>query len=1849
MTRGDNDSVGGKQEADIKLGRRDILRTTGAGAVGGVGAGQTGATETTAGGDLQWTFSANDWVSSSPTVVNRTVYVGSGDGAVYALDRETGQEEWRNDLGRKIFSSPAVDGESVFVGTGHWSIESAETVQTPESSGSPKPADRQRVTGDDADGFGVVALDAEEGVINWEFKTGIVQSSPTVTDGAVYFGSFDGSVYAVNKSTGTLIWEFETDGEVRASPTINNGTVYISSYDGSLYALDAETGATDWTFDAGRAMYSSPTVADGNVYVGSWNDDVYALDASTGDPVWEVTTGGSVLSSPTVLDGTVYVSNEGGAVYALDASTGGTEWEAEAPGVLAESSPTVADGILYAGTADGQLFAVDTASGETDWTFEAERFVSSPTVVSGTVYVGNRDGSVYALDAGVEGSSEGSRVAFGTLGHHHLWGTNLAVTDRENGIVTLEESALFEITSHDPGDIKNDEITWKFGDGTVETGFTSRFYSYESPGEYTVTVEALGMVATTSIRVVDGLGFRYEPAEPVVGDTVDFFAAGGSTSYAWDFDGNGDIDAEGPSASHVYSESGIYDVTVDSGGESATRQVTVDSRAIRDLQVAPRELIIDEVNLDIAFLAAIDPEQTAEVETVVVEEAPGSSSSFEAKPLTADSITDDEFLYLLDIFCPLVRDISEDILPIDIPPFVPICSIIEDFEDILLEEAELILALALTKNPEVDPANVYVTFVPTEDLSERPWCYQEPFVVAAEDEEGTRVDEREAVVPDYETLPTLAQYDMSVEANTVEISDEYQDFDGREINLNDAPLWDEWEGPVNSILPISNPGGVTVLEYSFGYESVGGLDLNTGILSAGARSTSGIKLLGSGIEAQVGARFNENRVGTKSYCQYGIDAVSSWVGVIVAIDRLTQLEFSAGLTGEIPNPVPGGEKITVGGEISAELSGVPALVVRAMDEDPENVLPADFSGDLAIDGSFSITGTVDPGFEVSGSIGMLLHFVTGGDWGVVPEGLLIEFNDVSIGIGPADFTIGGDDLVEYIPGISTVGIEVGNEDRLGEDQLPCWQLFDFADDACGEYPDEASATSDRVALAESISEGQRPEALDDSPPAESVLPGTDAAVVNRLTDRELTDTKPSVAARENGHVAVWERQTAGQTAFETDIIVAERESNGLWGEPTTLTDASGERYHSATVETAGQTAAAVWVSYDLSQSGSGGPEQHNETDQFSSLELVFETNSGWSDPVTVAAGSEWSKSSPVLASLDDERWVVAWVQTDAESFSQENLAYAVVDNGTVVESETIPAATAPAMVTTDNGVVLAYLAKEKQRVRRDRITVDGRTSEAEYDTGEIAVDEIAVSSDATVWVTVTGPASIWGYYAEGETVEPLTFADSRRGVRSVALTETTVGTALTYRRTGTDENDGDVRALAYRLRFDEGWSQERILASGDATKSIVSDNPTVTSTAGNGGLLALLTAGLPAAGAVEDVFEVTQPFRPTYTTTASSDESVAPGEETTVTYSLQNTGDLSGEESFLVEARSGSETLAETQEPPLDRGETTTGELPVTVDETGTVDVVAGREMEFLSPEKRRDTVEIATPRLVYESITVTRPEETTGEATIRIRNSGYIAADGFSAALYSGDALLGDADIDGVPAEDSVSVTIEFDMLNVSLTDIEKLRIDSDEELPDSHLLERSTSLLIVQPDIVLGDTVEYQETADGVAATVRLTNRAVVPVTATVRAVRDDETIGVKDATLTGTVDGVTGTKQVTVLLEDVVEGETVRFVVESNRTDSGPGIPTFEDEIGPVLEEIAPPALPGFENTPRDPDGDGLYEDIDGDGEVTIFDVQALFSNLDSPVVQNNSRVFNFSGSDESTVSIVDVQALFDELNR
>ncbi len=346
-------------------------------------------------GTLKWSFSTDGPIQfSSPAVVDGTVYIGSNDGNLYALDAETGTKRWDFKTGSFIWSSPTVVNGMVYFGSNDGNL---------------------------------YALDALTGKELWHFKTPYaVKSSPAVADGIIYFGADDYHLYALNAATGEEIWRFRTDGFVMASPAIADGIVFVPSYR-YLYALNAENGRLRLSYMTQREMYSSPAVSsDGTVYfncdsflyaikgdarnwpseyaIRGWWVQFYVFRIAPPPPPLSGHIGKFRLSwirpittrsSPAVSGDTIYTCASI-RMYSINAESGETNWVFPTSGQI-QSSPAIGNNTVYISSMDGHLYAVDDTNGKRLWDFDTGVTTSSPTLADGIIYVGSQDGNVYAI------------------------------------------------------------------------------------------------------------------------------------------------------------------------------------------------------------------------------------------------------------------------------------------------------------------------------------------------------------------------------------------------------------------------------------------------------------------------------------------------------------------------------------------------------------------------------------------------------------------------------------------------------------------------------------------------------------------------------------------------------------------------------------------------------------------------------------------------------------------------------------------------------------------------------------------------------------------------------------------------------------------------------------------------------------------------------------------------------------------------------------------------------------------------------------------------------------------------------------------------------------------------------------------------------------------------------------------------------------------------------------------------------------------------------------------------------------------------------------------------------------
>jgi polyvinyl alcohol dehydrogenase (cytochrome) len=218
------------------------------------------------------------------------------------------------------------------------------------------------------------------------------RSSPMLAGGAIYVGSHDGTVYALDRNTACVRWAFAAPAEVRTGIVISSWRAgdksarpraYFGDILGSIYAVDAITGKLIWRDRAdphpSTMITGTPTLYEGKLYVPvssleviaaaeakysccTFRGSVVAYDAMTGKREWQAFSVGEVPTKQSKNSvGTDLYGPSGAPIWnspAIDARRGqlyvGTGENYSSP------ATTTSDGVL----------AIDLHTGKVRWAYQ---------------------------------------------------------------------------------------------------------------------------------------------------------------------------------------------------------------------------------------------------------------------------------------------------------------------------------------------------------------------------------------------------------------------------------------------------------------------------------------------------------------------------------------------------------------------------------------------------------------------------------------------------------------------------------------------------------------------------------------------------------------------------------------------------------------------------------------------------------------------------------------------------------------------------------------------------------------------------------------------------------------------------------------------------------------------------------------------------------------------------------------------------------------------------------------------------------------------------------------------------------------------------------------------------------------------------------------------------------------------------------------------------------------------------------------------------------------------------------------------------------------------------------------
>ena len=251
-------------------------------------------------------------------------------------------------------------------------------------------------------GTNLYALDLATGAIKWgpvDLGGTYFWSGATYDGGKVFTVNYDGQMRAFDAGTGASVWTTQLPGQYAFSspPTATNGVVYTggAGIGGTVYAVDESSGAVIWTNAVANGDDSSPAVTSQGVYVSYACQQAYDFTPSTGAQLWHHTTycSGGGGKTPAVHNGRVYIRDFLGNL-ALDAATG-SELGTFASGPIPAFAGT--SGYFLNGST---LEARDLGTNNLLWSFTGDgQLTSAPIVANGYVFEGSATGNVYALSA----------------------------------------------------------------------------------------------------------------------------------------------------------------------------------------------------------------------------------------------------------------------------------------------------------------------------------------------------------------------------------------------------------------------------------------------------------------------------------------------------------------------------------------------------------------------------------------------------------------------------------------------------------------------------------------------------------------------------------------------------------------------------------------------------------------------------------------------------------------------------------------------------------------------------------------------------------------------------------------------------------------------------------------------------------------------------------------------------------------------------------------------------------------------------------------------------------------------------------------------------------------------------------------------------------------------------------------------------------------------------------------------------------------------------------------------------------------------------------------------------------
>ncbi|HEX2250344.1 MAG TPA: PQQ-binding-like beta-propeller repeat protein [Gemmatimonadales bacterium] len=234
-----------------------------------------------------WTSRVGRRFTGPLAIANNTLYAGSIDRKVYAINLVNGQVRWSTRLPGMIVGGVVLSGDTVF-------------------AASSRPQGR------------IQALRRSTGKQIWRTSTPPIVAPLALIDGVLVAPTQGGDVLGVDPARGKILWRQRRLGVTRTAPTAaGEGGSLIATTD-SLYRIRVRDGRVTHRTKSPGTVVSPWITSDSALIAGTTDSQIVSISPENLRRNWSLQVDAPVLGAPAAMGDTLYLASRTGTLYRIE-------------------------------------------------------------------------------------------------------------------------------------------------------------------------------------------------------------------------------------------------------------------------------------------------------------------------------------------------------------------------------------------------------------------------------------------------------------------------------------------------------------------------------------------------------------------------------------------------------------------------------------------------------------------------------------------------------------------------------------------------------------------------------------------------------------------------------------------------------------------------------------------------------------------------------------------------------------------------------------------------------------------------------------------------------------------------------------------------------------------------------------------------------------------------------------------------------------------------------------------------------------------------------------------------------------------------------------------------------------------------------------------------------------------------------------------------------------------------------------------------------------------------------------------------------------------------------------------